>query len=160
MAYAIQSGVMGLSPIGSVDSTRKSPEGQIVQAVDPVLGGGEFVYLAGCASTVVGSVVQYDQIAHTTTLAAATANLPGPLAVAMAATIANTWGWYQRCGAAVVSKTAAAINPGAIQLAGGGQVAGGAAAGLTVEGARAVVTAGAGTTTVQVELSHPSATAT
>lgn len=55
----------------------------------------EFIYLQGVASTVVGSWVT---IAASFTTALAVADAQGALAVAMAATVASTYGWYQIYG--------------------------------------------------------------
>lgn len=103
------------------------------------LGEGEFVWLPGVANTVLGSWVSYatsDGTANTgsTTLWAGTANSSFPLAVATAATVASTWGWYQVYGAAIckVSGTIAAGNSAAWQAAGVVQAA--AVATKNVEG--------------------------
>lgn len=71
--------------------------------LDPV-NGDEFVYLTGVGSTVVGSVVSYDEAFLTTLLDTdVAASLMGPLAVAMAITDATTeFGWYQVKGPASV----------------------------------------------------------
>jgi hypothetical protein len=50
-----------------------------------------YIYLKGVASTVAGSWVTYDEAGVTALLAA---NAKGPVAVASAATVANTYGWY------------------------------------------------------------------
>ena len=73
--------------------------GDIATAQDPVYGNGEFIYLKGVASTAVGSWVTYNADDYSTTLLAA--NAIGPVAVAMAATVANEYGWYQIQGKAV-----------------------------------------------------------
>lgn len=57
--------------------------------------GNEYVYLAGLALTAYGSWVTYD-VDYATTLAVADA--VGKIAVAMAATVADTFGWYQIYG--------------------------------------------------------------
>lgn len=75
------------------------PLGTIITAVDPTLGAGEFIYLGGVASTAVGSWVTYNADDFSTALLAA--NAIGPVAVAMAATVASTKGWYQIGGKAV-----------------------------------------------------------
>jgi hypothetical protein len=71
-------------PIHSTSTTQNLPLGTIVQAADGIQGVGEFIYLQGVASTVVGSLVTYD---HTfaTTLDPATANAAGAKAFAMSA---------------------------------------------------------------------------
>lgn len=57
--------------------------------------GNEYIFLKGVASTAAGSWVTFDEAGLTTLLAG---NAVGPVAVAMAATVANTWGWYQIYG--------------------------------------------------------------
>jgi hypothetical protein len=54
--------------------------------------GNEYIYLQGVASTVAGDVVSFDEAHLTTRLVA---NAKGRVAVAMAATVASTFGWYQ-----------------------------------------------------------------
>ncbi len=99
MAYVITENRLGMSLIGSVDTAAAVPVGTIVTAYDPSYGAGEFIYLKGVASTAVGSWVTYNMDDGSTTLLAA--NAIGPVAVAMAATVANTWGWYQIQGKAI-----------------------------------------------------------
>jgi hypothetical protein len=72
---------------------------------------GEFIYLKGVASTVVGSLVVYNPSTTTTALAPNTANLGQPVAVAMSANVAAQYGWYQIGGVATVKKTAVAVSP-------------------------------------------------
>ena len=71
MAYAITDERIGWPGIAATDTVQRVPEGTIAHAVDPVLGGGEFIYLKGVAGTVAGSLVTYDQMNQTTTLGAA-----------------------------------------------------------------------------------------
>lgn len=75
--------------------------GEIIEAYDPVYGNGEFIYLQGVASTVVGSLVTYDAYLNTTTLAPATGG-KGPVAVAMSINLLTFYGWYQIQGTAAV----------------------------------------------------------
>lgn len=70
-----------------VDSTAKHELG--TKGVDA--SGNEYVYMLGVASTAAGSAVTFDE-AFTTTLTVASA--VGMVAIAMAATIAATYGWY------------------------------------------------------------------
>lgn len=88
-----------------VDTTAKFPLGTIIRATDPALGEGEFIYLKGVAGTTVGAVAIYDLQAATSTLAVAGSR--GPAAVAMAAVVASTYGWYQISGSAIVFETGA-----------------------------------------------------
>lgn len=65
---------------------------------------GTYAYLKGIASTAIGSVVVYDEAGQT---ALAVANDVGPIAVAMAATVANKYGWYliEGSGSALTDNT-------------------------------------------------------
>jgi len=111
MAFRITDQILWSQPIAATETVAKHTIGMVVNAVDDVLGGGEFIYLKGVASTVVGSLVTYDQFSATTTLAPATGGI-GPVAVAMSANVANQFGWYQIGGAAAV-KAPNAMTPGA-----------------------------------------------
>lgn len=85
--------------IADVSTTQLLPLGTRVQAFDTTYGVGEFIYLVGVASTAVGSSVTYNQDDHTTALLAA--NAIGPVAFAMGANVASSYGWYQIFGKAV-----------------------------------------------------------
>lgn len=114
MAYIFVEPQIGLPGITSVSNAAAPlwPIGSIERAFDSTLGGGEFIYLYGAASTVVGSVVTYNPSTGLTTLVPNTANLDAPLAVAMSANVGTTTAaWYQIEGAAVIKKTAVAVNP-------------------------------------------------
>lgn len=85
--------------IADTSSTQNHPLGTIIQAIDPTYGMGEFIYLKGVASTVVGSWVGYSPALGTSVLAVANGNYP--LAVAMSACNTTTlYGWYQINGVA------------------------------------------------------------
>jgi hypothetical protein len=99
MAYTITENRLGQSLIGSIDTAAKVPLGSIVRATDPTYGAGEFIYLKGLDSTVRGTWVLYNLDDGSTTLLPA--NGIGPVAIAMAATVTGTWGWYQISGKAV-----------------------------------------------------------
>lgn len=119
---------LGWTAPGTIDDSALVPVGTIARFRDigtTQLGTGEFIYLKGVGSTVLGSWVTYSisdgtAVTGTTTLWAGTANLSYPLAVATAATVANKYGWYQISGAAVcaISGSIAAGNPAAWQAAG------------------------------------------
>ena len=129
MAYTFSNPQAGYFPIAATDSgivssynsvtgsttaipTPPAAPGMIVNAIDPTYGGGEFICLPGCASTIVGSVVRYNATSFATTLLANTANAVEPVAVAMSANAATTtWGWYQISGQAVMAKTAVILLP-------------------------------------------------
>lgn len=85
--------------IADISTTQKLPLGTIVRAADPTYGEGEFIYLKGVANTVRGSFVVFNYDDGSTVLAVA--NGIGPVAVAMAANVASSYGWYQISGKAV-----------------------------------------------------------
>jgi hypothetical protein len=107
MAYRIITPVVGAQRIADHETTAKHPLGMVVQAVDPTYGVGEFIYLLGVGSTVVGSCVNWDASTYQTALAVAGNDISRPVAVAMAATVAAEYGWYQISGMAVVAKSTA-----------------------------------------------------
>jgi hypothetical protein len=45
MAYSITDERMGWPGIATTDTVQRVPAGAIAHAVDPILGGGEFIYL-------------------------------------------------------------------------------------------------------------------
>lgn len=104
------------SDIGDVTSEQVHPLGKIVRGSytgyasgSDAYGAGEFIYLKGVASTIATNLVAYDPLNGTTTLVTAAAHgtdKPSyPVAVAMAATTAGTYGWYQIAGAGLVRCT-------------------------------------------------------
>lgn len=126
MAYTINNPLIGFSPINQVDTgytpantttalpTTPAYLGMIVQATDPTFGSGEFICLAGVASTVVGSEVIWDGTTYATALTTGTAlaNSGRPVAYSMSANVSpSTFGWYQIGGTAVARKAAVAIAP-------------------------------------------------
>jgi hypothetical protein len=62
-------------------------------------GEGDFIYLLGVTSTVVGSVVTFSRDDHQTALASA--NAVGEIATAMSINVGSAYGWYQRSGLGV-----------------------------------------------------------
>lgn len=114
MAFVPSENELGIQPIASFSSTQAHPLGKIVRAFDSTLGAGEFIYLKGVASTVVGSLVTYVASTGVTALTTTSGVVNGgaPLAVAMSANIvATTFGWYQIEGDAVIKKTAVKVDP-------------------------------------------------
>ena len=101
MAYKITDPLIGAQPIAVTDTTKNHQLGTIVRAEDVSYGAGEFIYLQGIASTVVGSMVDYDSNLGVTALSPATGGL-GQVAVAMSANVASQYGWYQIAGIAAV----------------------------------------------------------
>lgn len=83
-------------------TTQKHPLGMIVRAEDTAstdYGMGEFIYLKGVASTALGDFVTYSTDDWST--ARLVTSAIGPVAIAMAATVADEFGWYQISGKAV-----------------------------------------------------------
>jgi len=141
--------------IGNVDSTAQFALGTTIRAVDPTYGEGDFVYLKGVASTGAGDLVVYDQYAGTTTRAVAGSR--GPAAIATAATVANTFGWYQVNGSTAVKAATVAANASVYVTATPGTVDDAVVSGDKVDGMRfktADGTPSAGVAVVQ--LSRPS----
>jgi len=102
MAYA-PSQLVG-ADFTKVDDAQAFTLGAITRGTDVTLGAGEFIYLKGIGSTVVGSLVSYGD-SHVTALCPVGNNVPRNVAVAMAATVADKFGWYQISGLATVAKT-------------------------------------------------------
>jgi hypothetical protein len=143
----------------SVIPTPPNVLGKIVRADDPTFGEGEFIMLVGVASTVVGSLVSYNATTYQTVLVPNTGNQACPVAVAMSANLAGTFGWYQIAGNAVIKKTAVAVTPQVTVFlsATAGRIKVLASAGLQVVAARSanLTTIAAGTSTVTVTINRP-----
>jgi hypothetical protein len=97
--------------IATTDTTQRHDLGTIVGAVDPTYGYGEFIYLLGVVNTVVGLAVSYNATTYQTTVLASTANLATPVAWAMSANVASSYGWYQIEGNVVALKSAVKSDP-------------------------------------------------
>ena len=155
MAYKITENALGFPAITTVSTTAAVPLGTIVRATVATYGAGEFIFLKGVASTAAGSWVTYNQDDNTTTLLAA--NAIGPVAVAMAATVADTYGWYQISGKAVGKALAGfADNGNVYATATAGSIDDAVVAGDRVKlakGASAVDTPSAGL--AEFEISRP-----
>lgn len=169
MAYQINEPQAGFLPINQFDSgittansstvvpTPPLKLGQIVQASDPTYGTGEFILLAGVASTAVGTPVVYNSTNYTTSLAPAGTNLPQPIAVAMSANVTTvTFGWYQIAGVAVGVKTGGVsiLSNAAIGIATAGTF-NASATGIEVQGAVVAAVATITSTTIQLTLNRP-----
>ncbi len=98
MAYKMNNQLIGSQNLGDTSTVQNHPLGTIVTGVDPSLGGGEFIYLKGVASTAVGDWCGY--FPNGTSIRAV-ANGNYPLAIAMSACSTTTlFGWYQISGTA------------------------------------------------------------
>lgn len=104
--WVIRDSSLGLPAINVTSTTQGPVLGTTCRAVDQsgTYGEGEFIYLLGVASTVVGSLVSYNATTFQTALVPSTANLNTPVAVAMSANVASQYGWYQIGGYGVVAK--------------------------------------------------------
>jgi len=77
---------------GDIHASALNTVGTRARGYDTTGNSAEYIYLKGVASTIVGSVVTYDELGVSTLLAA---NAKGPVAVATAITDStSTWGWY------------------------------------------------------------------
>ena len=158
MTYQVTDARIGCQPIADTSTTQLHPLGTIIRANDPTYGDGEFIYLLGAASTVVGSVVTYDASTYQTVLSAVGGNIPRAVAIAMSANVASQYGWYQIGGVAVVAKqcTVSLAAGAAVGVLSTGLIAG-TGSGKEILGAAvaAVASAAAGRTTVKVAINRP-----
>lgn len=143
--------------INATSTTKNHPLGTIIRAVDSTYGQGEFIYLQGVASTVVGSIVEYSTSMQTG-LSTVALTTPHPLAVAMSANLATGYGWYQISGESVMVKTATVSFAANAAVGSGAGLAIAIVTGLVVGGAcvAVVASATAGSTSVRVMLDRPS----
>lgn len=134
-----------LDPIGVSDITQKGttklwPLGTRCRARDMSsttdYGDGEFVYLAGVASTVRGSVVLITDTYGTSLIAA---RAIGAVAVALSANdSASSYGWYQVLGKGVAACDTVAANAACYIDGTAGRIDDAAVAGDAVQGMRTV----------------------
>lgn len=155
MAYVFTENSTGWQPIATTQTTKAHALGTIRRAVDPTYGAGEFIYLLGVDSTVVGSVVTYGPSTYQTALVPNTAGLGQPVAVAMSANVGSAYGWYQIAGVAVAKKTNVSWEPNKQVFISGtaGRVMDTVASGKQILGARSANVATVTTTTSTVLLS-------
>ena len=156
MAYQVTDTVIGAQAIATNSTTQNHPLGTIVRAKDPTYGEGEFIYLKGVASTVVGSIVEYNT-SYQTGLETTALAKPQPNAVAMSACVASEFGWYQISGNAVVTKANTVSFAADAPLAAGSGLAIAVVSGLAVTNAIVAVVASAKSdvTTVAVMINRP-----
>lgn len=170
MAYTFDDNRAGLLQIAVTDAgvtmangtsaipTPPAVLGQVERAFDPTYGAGEFILLVGVASTTIGSLVTYDGTTYQTTLAATTANQARPVAVAMSANTAGSFGWYQIEGTAVCAKSTSSNFAAtvAVGVKSTGKV-GATGSGKEILGARTAnaATVASATTTVNVVMNRP-----
>lgn len=112
MAFKSLEKELGIQSLTTTETVAKHALGKVVKGIDPTYGEGEFIYLQGIASTVVGDAVVYDSAFLTTRAVAASR---GAVAVALSANVASQYGWYQISGLATV-KAATVVSGTACQL--------------------------------------------
>lgn len=166
MAYAnaaLTSPYLGAPALANTGTVAQVPLGTINKFTDPTYGEGEFIYLLGVASTVVGSLVTYSPTTWQTALCPSTANLSQPVAVAMSANDASNYGWYQISGLAVIKKTAVKVDPAGtrrVYISGtAGRIMQTSVAGKNILGAASanLATVTSTTSTVVVSINRPHA---
>lgn len=89
-----------ITPLTDVDTAKKFTLGSTTVTKD----GNEYIYLAGCSSTVAGYIVTYDEDYATSLVDTDTAATEiGPIAVALASVNSTSYyGWYQIRGEAEI----------------------------------------------------------
>lgn len=149
--------LVGGQAIADTSTTKKQPLGTIVQAVDPTYGTGEFIYLKGVGSTIVGSIVNYDDTFQTALDTAAVSGPSRPLAIAMSANVADQYGWYQISGLAIAAKANSVSFADGAGLGSGSGLAVAVVTGTVIQGAvvAAVASAKSDVTTVRVFINRP-----
>lgn len=95
------------SQLTQIDTVAQVPVGTVVAGKDSFGNFAEYIYLTGVASTIAGSVVTYDEAGLSTLLVTSAL---GPVAVALAATVASTYGWYARTGCFLVDMVASVAD--------------------------------------------------
>jgi hypothetical protein len=144
------------------DTTQNYPLGTVVKGKyvgvesGTDYGAGEFIYLKGVASTVVGSIVNYDS-AFQTALDTTALATPRPVAIAMSANVADQYGWYQISGRATAVKSNTVSFAAGAALAAGSGLAIAVVSGLITNGAlvAAVASAKSDVTAVDVMINRP-----
>lgn len=158
MTFRFAENSAGWQAMTETSTTQKHNLGTIVRGVDDTLGGGEFIYLKGVASTVAGSIVNYDD-SFQTALQTGVLDHPRPNAVAMSANVASQYGWYQISGIATCLKanSVSFAKGAALGVATGKAIA--AASGQILNGALVAVVASAKSdvTSVKVMINRPHA---
>jgi hypothetical protein len=136
-------GAYGLTP-GVPDTAPGVAIGTIAKFYDDVQGEGEFIYLPGAANVAAGDIVIYDVLAGTVTRHsnATGTNSGRQVAFAIQALPANTYGWYQIEGLAIVSVVAGTVAGSMMGTATAGSVGNTADAGDQILNARIVSAAG------------------
>jgi hypothetical protein len=157
MAYQFITPRLNAQPIAVNSTTQKHHLGEIVQAVDPTYGVGEFIYLKGVGSTTVGNIVNYDDTLLTALDTSAVTGPSRPVAIAMAATVLGEFGWYQIGGMGIAKKANTVSFADGAGFAAGSGLAVAVVTGTVLQGAvvAAVASAKSDVTTVRVCITRP-----
>ena len=123
--------------IGTVSSTQLHKLGERVTArdVSGTRGDAEFIYLSGVAGTAAGQVVLVTDAYGSSLIAARD---KGAVAIATAATVANTYGWYQIKGQGMAICAAAVAANAPLYIAAANVIDDAAVAGDQILGMRSV----------------------
>ena len=151
MAFKHTSGRIGLQAINETSATQQHELGLVCGADDATLGSGEFIYLKGVASTVVGSIVDYD-VSFQTALNTTALNTPSAVAVAMSANVADQYGWYQISGMTTMNKASSVSFAAGAAMASGAGLAIAVVSGLILNAALVAIVASAKSTTLSVKV--------
>jgi hypothetical protein len=145
--------IIGVNITG-IDTVPAFPLGTKVTARNTTNGyAGEFVYMKGVASTATGlwALLNYDD--GTTTLLAD--GQIGPAGVAMGATVASTYGWYQVRGKASAMLAAGVADNAGLYISAAGVAIATASGKSEIIGARAAEAPGSSAAVVEVEINYP-----
>jgi hypothetical protein len=103
MAFSIDPSPTAGGVHNEVHATQQNQLGVVRQFSD----GNSYIYLKGVASTAANDWVVFDETYQTTRTVAASS---GPAAIAQAATIASTFGWYLYVGSGTAYVLSAAVS--------------------------------------------------
>ena len=167
MAFAANAPYAVAIPIGVVDTGKNVaststlqptiPLGTIIHGVDPTLGEGEFIFLAGAASVGVGELCTYDGTTFAAIRATTVPNQARPVAISMQAATSGQWGWFQISGTATVKKRAVIMASKIAVGVGSTGKLGATASGKEVQNMRTANTASvlSATATITVVMDRP-----
>ncbi len=161
MAFKQTGSLIGLQPITETSTTQRHQIGTITTAYDEVTYKyGEFIYLKGINSTIVGSIVNYDDSFLTALDTGAVTGPSRALAVAMSACPTSSFGWYQISGMALMAKANTVSFADGAGLGSASGLAVAVATGTIIQNAVvfAVASAKSDVTTVKVAINRPHTT--
>lgn len=94
---------IGMQQIHETSTTQMHRLGTLAKAHDFTYGEGEFIYLAGVASTAQGDLCNFNSKTGATVRSVLSGTgATGPCGVAMSANVASQYGWYQVSGSTPV----------------------------------------------------------